>query len=769
MAANLFARPKEVGARLLDRATLAPMRTVRAVFPVLLVGLLAFLVRSLGAEVTFPGDGVVHLAVDDAQYHARRALFSFANFPSVLLFDSYLNFPAGAQVPWPPLYDWLLAAVARLFGHEVWVLERTLAWAPAALGALTATLVYAAGRQVAGRGPAICAALIFALLPASTRYSTVGNPDHHVAVACVATAALALYLAVLRADRGPSRRVMLHAGLVAARLAMLGTWHGSILYLALGEGLLLVTSALTGRRDLLVAQAIGAAVTAALSLPLVAMMGSQQGGLFSPIELSALQPTSLAAVAAAALGCAVLERQFPTARTAVRAARLATIGLGLLALFWLLPGVREGLELAFRYAGKTEVWIERNYEAQSLYGAGSAIPLSLYGLLGFAIPLAPLGALVWARAADVRAPAYFLAGWIAFLAYFAVDNARYGNDFAPGGAIGFALCLFAISRFAADKLSRAPETRARQRATIAALLAVPVMLAQPLADYAALVPRTLAFARGILPERTEPRVYNRDESLHHFARLVRAATPETSGYLADSGAGAAPEYGILCFPTMGFILKYTARRATPADNFGPYLGPPGMAVTRRFYALESEADAVELADRMRLRYVVTTYGADPTPRMMLARLHSADGNAQDGDDAATSVPRLEHFRLVTEGPRRGVSLATPIPGSARVVDVPYKLFERVKGAVLRLHGAPEALVVAVVEVATPTGRRFRYQARTRTNAAGDARLVVPYATETTTPARPTGPYRVRIGHQALEVQVSESAVMQGSEVRPGQP
>ena len=83
-----------------------------------LLSALALGLRALHYAQVFPGDGSVDLMIADSAYHARRALFSFVNFPSVLVFDSYMAFPDGARVPMPPLYDWSLAAVARLFGDE---------------------------------------------------------------------------------------------------------------------------------------------------------------------------------------------------------------------------------------------------------------------------------------------------------------------------------------------------------------------------------------------------------------------------------------------------------------------------------------------------------------------------------------------------------------------------------------------------------------------------------------------------------------------------
>ncbi len=80
----------------------------------LAIGALAFAIRSRSFGFVFSGAGEVILRSDDSQYHARRALFSLVNFPAVLTRDAYLDFPDGAHVPWPPLWDLALAAVARI-------------------------------------------------------------------------------------------------------------------------------------------------------------------------------------------------------------------------------------------------------------------------------------------------------------------------------------------------------------------------------------------------------------------------------------------------------------------------------------------------------------------------------------------------------------------------------------------------------------------------------------------------------------------------------
>jgi len=137
----------------------------------------ALAVRAARFPLIFPGDGSVQFVPGDACYHARRALYTFVNFPSLLVFDPYMAYPDGARVPIPPLYDWALGGVALLFGHSTLVFERAAAWMSPVLAALTILPVYAIGRRLGGAGVGIGAAWLFAVLPANSDTTGVGNLD----------------------------------------------------------------------------------------------------------------------------------------------------------------------------------------------------------------------------------------------------------------------------------------------------------------------------------------------------------------------------------------------------------------------------------------------------------------------------------------------------------------------------------------------------------------------------------------------------------------
>src|SRR5262245_48130108 len=152
------------------RETRPPMQSLRRHAAVVFVALVAFAARSLDAALVFPGGGEVWLDPFDGLYRVRRALFTFERFPALLRFDPFLGFPAGAAVPAPPLYDWLLGAVARAFGHETSTLESVAAWTSPLLAALTVLPIAAAGRALGSAGLGLAAGAIFAVLPIAVNY-----------------------------------------------------------------------------------------------------------------------------------------------------------------------------------------------------------------------------------------------------------------------------------------------------------------------------------------------------------------------------------------------------------------------------------------------------------------------------------------------------------------------------------------------------------------------------------------------------------------------
>jgi asparagine N-glycosylation enzyme membrane subunit Stt3 len=406
------------------------------------LGLLALGLRGLGVPAVFIGDEIF-LDIWDGAYHARRAFYSFVRFPEILFFDPLLRFPDGAPVPMPPLYDWLLAGAARLYGTDQRSFETVAAWASPTLAALTVLPVYAAGAIAGGRGAGLAAAALFACLPASTLHSGVGNPDHHAAVALLG----ATYLASSAAILGASGRRLAACGLALtlARAALVLCWSGSLLYLALAEAALLLGAVFSGRRVLHAAQALGTLGAALLVAPFVAAAGTPLGGAFSSTELSWLHCIALLAVASVAAGILGLEHLAPTERLGPRFVRALLVIMGVGAALLISTPVWEPLSRGVGFLGKSDTWAVRNAEQLPLFrwlghapewSRGHALPT--WGLFAYSIPLLPL-VFLWraffrTRDAARRSVPILLACWATVLGALAVTQVRFGNDFAPRAA-----------------------------------------------------------------------------------------------------------------------------------------------------------------------------------------------------------------------------------------------------------------------------------------------------------------------------------------------
>jgi asparagine N-glycosylation enzyme membrane subunit Stt3 len=719
-----------------------------------LLVLLAVGVRSLEWAPVLPGDGSVWLVPFDGAYHARRALYTFEHFPALLRFDPYLGFPDGAVVPAPPLYDWWLGATARAIGHDTATFERVAAWASPSLAGLTVLPIAAAGRAVVGSALGLSGAAIFAVLPISVNFSRLGNPDHHAAVALLGALLLAQTLGLARG--APSRRAAwLWGALAATRAALVLCWSGSLLYVAVADGVLLGLGVLSGR-GWLTAHALGLAAGAALTAPFAAAEVAAGGRALTATTFSWLHVGVLAALAGLAGSLALAERVRPCPGPGARARRLAAFGAVALAALLALPATRAVLHPAAAFLTREDHSAQANFEQRPLFSwlaPGSRVQgrpaRVLYGGFAFAIPLVPLAALARARDPSRRRPALALAAWTAALGTLAIAQVRFGSEFAPSGSLGFALLLFEARGALLRWLPYPRATGAAALAAAAALLSAPVS-----AIYLPAAARALSLIGE--PERArEIAESSGPGSLRRFAERLRQTAPDPA---AERDPFAQPSFGVLAPPSLGYALNYFGRRATPASNAGPYLGRAGYEAVLEFYAASSEERALAIAHQLRTPYVVTMNHGWLAPPALDYRLQREAGSAARGQ------AHLAQFRLLDEGPERGSPLFFLFPGPPPMDAPAYRLFEVVEGAVLEIPAAPGSVATAELSLASPLGPTYPFLARARAGPEGIARLRVPHPTSGDAPVRALGPWRVRASGREWSVELTEAQVREGAVV-----
>jgi len=723
----------------------APARS-RGVAPLVALAVLAaaaFALRSIGLEQVFGADGTVIFENGDGPYHARLAHYVFVNFPSFLTWDPYLAGPLGGAVPWPPGFDLLIAGAAHLMGANG--IDRVLAWSGPVVGTLSVFVVYTAARALLSPGPALGAAALYGGFGTTIAYSVIGNGDHHGWMGLLGASWLALALRFTAPGAQARRLALLCAAIAAIRAAVLLTWSGSLLYVAIADGSLLGVCLAYGDARRLRILALGACASAAAVAPVVWSLGATTGGPFSTITLSNFHLVVVAGLGVLVIALAECEGRWPGRSPLRRLLRPALVGVAIGAALVLVPAIRSQLLPALRFLTINDAAGAGTVEQLPLFPLFGRRPLYgatiYFGLFAYAIPLAPLVALWEARAERRRMQALLLAAWTAPLVLLTLTQGRYGNDLGAPLAICFALALGALTRVLSSLRLPGPRTSA------ALVTALGIALLWPsLRDFVDHAEPSVDFVlRGRAPGSTP----DAKGSLVRFAQMVRDATPATPGF---DGPGA-PTYGVIGNPSIGHTLRYYARRPVAADNFWDKFAT--FTLARDFLGLTDEREAFERAGRLRVRYAVTM--PEPgSPASLNERLHVADGNATGGR------ARLEHFRLVTEGPPGGVPLLAPFGLRTPPGTLAYKLFEIVPGAVLELRTQPGAAVEASLDVETPTPRRFTQVARAIADDQGLARIRLPYPTRTTLPTRALGPWRVDTGDGGRTlVDVTEEDVSSG--------
>ena len=718
----------------------------------------AFVARALPLGTVFH-QGQVVFAPADAMYHVRRSFYTFENWPQVLLTDHYVNFPGGAPVPWSPLPDFLAGSLAALLVDGEAGFATVLAWWPVVIGAIGAIPVYFIAREIATTGVAIGAGALYAFLPVSVMYARVGNPDHHVSAAAVGACLLLLCVKLASPGQTSSSLMRFTGGLALGRVAMLLTWHGSLLYLALLEVSLLGIALLAGRREVQAVQALSALGTLLLVAPLLATFPTPLMGVYSSIALSRLHLIAVAgAGTVAAVGWWYDARAVRPTRLAARVAVTGVAALLFAVAVLSLPGPRDGIEPAFRFLTMTDAAGAKTLEQFALFAPfGRSDPdtaLNTWGLYAYGIPFAPVFLILWARLRR-SPPTLVVAAWAAFFGALALSQLRYGNEAAASVCVGFAVGGAQLRTLLDRGLRLGPVP------SLAAVLVLGVVLYLPPIRNLYLPWAARAWvALEASPGTAVPPLATPGWALHQFLVGVRAVTPETSGYVSPA---VEPEYGVVAQASLGHALQWVARRATPTDPFWEYIGPANWKKAFALLDARDERRAVGLAEALRARYVVASAGS--APGTLLDRLYQDDGLR----------PALQRFRLVTEASSGGRALeASPAlgarPGHAGL-RAPYKLFEVVQGAQLEVSAPPSSRVEVSVPVRAPTGRSFVYRLALRTPETGVAAFRVPYAN--TPKGKSVGPFAVRVGPRwqvrvdgrpAGEVFVSESAVLLGERV-----
>ncbi|HEY6003168.1 MAG TPA: STT3 domain-containing protein [Anaeromyxobacter sp.] len=722
-----------------------------------IVAAVAVAIRFTHVGLVYDG-GTVNLVADtDPHYHVLQAERILHRAPGAPWFDPNLDWPNGAPVPWPPLFDAVLAgAAAAVHGAGAGrdEISAVAAAVPPVMGAISAIAVGALAAALLGARRRVLASLLLALLPAHGELTPVGRPDQHAMELVVAPA---LWLAFVVAWNDPRLRARRAATAALAVLVAVAfwTWMGSAFMLAfpaLAVALLHLTGADASeraRRALFLGAGGGAMLLAASLLVL-----GPPGALFrtAAIGLTGLHLAICAGCASFAglLAASARWRRGPVGPTRRALEVLVALALPLAVLLGGSAQLREGALgglVPLRAAGG---WYADIAEFQPLVGSGHQ-PLAaelfrvlhLFGL----VPLLALGAALASlrpRREETRPGPATVVGlaWMGALVLFAA--ARY--RFTP-----YATLL--LAPFAADAMTRLADAIARRTGrpwtrppSIAALLVL------------ALLPT--------FPQWLQP-----------LDRLDRGVV-ETLDWLGHQPPRPDGREGVAAMWDYGHAVQYYARRPALGTPFGTEAGASSLTYLA-WFAFATDDDVAEqilrrrrvgyvlLDDPLRLALDVRNFAPAGSPEV--ARIMMDWSRGSSIEPLAGLLPLVISRLAVLDGGGTPSGQA-PLAGFRLLYETkerrrPLKLFGSVEGARLAVEGAvPRGKVSARVEVTTNAGRTFTFQVTSPTDATGRAILRMPYATGANG-ASSAGSVVVTDGRGLAEVPVPEAAVLRGLEAR----
>lgn len=714
----------------------------------LAVVLLGVLLRLFAGRPYLIDSGVLFDSYDD-YYHMRRILYTVSHFPNTLWFDSYIDYPSGFSLTWPPLFDQISAGLSLALGQRTQPgIEMVSAFIPVVLGAVTIAVVYFMVRESLGRNVALMSALMAAITHHHIMKTTIGSIDHHcLEVLLLLGSLLFLVLALSRSEKTYLFAAI--SGIIMAGLVY--TWFGAGVYL----GIFLVYAALQMTLDLrngLPSGKTATALTAAFGVALMLVLPFWNAPWLFPSFLG-IMVAIIGTLVMYALSRFMLMHKvnwivFPFAIIVFAfacAILLPLIGMGSLMQFgYIFGGEMSGKisEAQPLFSSEARVLFSTSSYSSSGWKLISNLLFSLAGIAAFILCLrrredgkinGQLLVLVWAVASLL-----LTLGQIRFF---------YISSIAMGVLIS--LLFFYILDVYKSRMAERGQGRFRAFSVV-----LFVLLVLPTATH------TAAFVGGA------PMIAG---DWYESLNWLEKNSNSTSFY--DDPVNV-PEYSVMNLWDYGNWIVYLAKRPVVANNF-----QVGVMDSTKFYLSGSEEESTALMDKRRAKYVFVDYDmlhgklfsiaswanedpasylilkdyslnavAIPTQKLLnttMARLYLFDG-------AGT-----EHFRLIYE--------SSTLLGSGSPMGK-VKIFEYVPGALIRVKAGPDERVGALLNMTSNQGRTFAYINEGQFSN-GSYEMRVPYSTESRYGTHSLGPYLIfsgnEMGIKMQNIDISEKDVLEG--------
>jgi len=719
-------------------------------FAVLILGLL---LRIFAGRNSLTENGVL-LPGYDEYYHMRRILYTTMHFPNTLWFDSYLDYPKGLEITWPPLFDQISAALCVALGqHSKAGVELAASFVPMIIGLIAIVVVYYMIRELFDHKVALLAAFMAALAPYYLLYTMFAALDHHCLE--VLLYLLALLFMIMAINRSEKRYLYaLASGVAMAALAY--TWQGADIYLSI----FLLYAAVQITLELKEGKSIKETAEMLLAAFAIAFILLLPFGNTSWLKVSFLGTGAMIIALCIMFAFAhiltkwkISWKAFPLSILIIFAlfAMLSEFAGG---FFGLDAMIQSGLE--YLWGGRM---IGKIGEAEPLiYDAGtfSQVVFSLLGLnLLFSLGGVAASLICISRSTGAKKQGQILLLlWMVFTLILTVGQSRflYISTISMGLLITI-LFFFLLDRV--NKRYKGSEQASAARSPRLLVMVLFLLLVLPTAWDA--VSFTASSPPAAAGDWVESLVWLKENS-------------NTTSFFEEPQKTA--EYSVMSWWDYGNWILYLAERPVVANNF-----QAGVTDAAKFYLSENEEEATAVLDARGSRYILADYGLTYDKLAALTNWANEDLNSymrmEDYGSQYSVIPQERlfnttlgrlyisdgagtgHFRLIHE------SRPSPVESSAKSR---VKIFEYVPGALIKVLSGPDQKVGALLNMTSNQARAFIYLNEGKANG-NSFEIRVPYSTKGRNGCHATSPYLVysgnKTGARMKNIDVSEEDVIKG--------
>jgi len=725
---------------------------------VLAVFILGLLLRVYAGRNSIQGGNVLFFGPDDF-YHMRRAIYTVAHFPNTIWFDSYIDYPHGANITWPPLWDQLIAGSSLALGqHSQHGIEMMGAVLPIIIGSMAIIVVYLFIREIFGRNVALMSALMTALAPFFLRKTMLGATDHHGLEVLLC---LSMVMFLILSLTSTNRRLIFAAASGISMAALAYTWAGANAYFGVILIYFAVQITVDLKQNMPPSKEVYIVILTSFVIAFILTLPFWNRDWMSSSFLG-LGIMTLATISLFGLSRAIYDRK-------VHWIAFPAIVIGLAGIFIIITHIFGNLP-AFQ-----------KIDSLIISGGDYIFSGSMIGMIAEAEPIFSHTEYIFYN----KAPTTL--GWNVIFSIIALAILIKHLQIAPrNGQLGRGQLLFLV--FAGYSLILTiGQIRFLYLSSVTMGILISILFFKVYENifqvsdirnerFKFLLP--LLFLVLVLPTAIDDISYlnSRPPAAGDWQESLKwlEQNSKTTSYFDDPYK--SPEYGLMLWWDYGNWALYESRRPVVANNF--QLGAEDAA---SFFLSENETAATAILDNRSSRYVITDYDmlfskmgaialwakrnisdylilrkmgmqtmATPTSRMKqttLSRLYVMDGS------------EMSRFRLIYESP-------TSIGGDGTPIERMVKIFEYVPGAVIRVATQPDQMVGVRLNMTSNQGRPFAYVNEGVLQASG-YEIRVPYSTEKKYDTHATGPYLVFSGNSAGNlkhqlVNVTEEDIMKGN-------